>query len=195
MPRKPRELVDEAVYHLFNRGNNRRDLFQEREDFQAFLQELLKAKTKYQVFLYHYCLMTNHYHLLLQIPRGDDLPRLMHQVQLGYARYFKKKYGFIGHLFQERFRSPRIPEESYYLQCGRYIERNPVKAGLVQRAWDYPYSSAAFYALGFRDPLVTPNLYYQDTGRSEGERQASYQKFLLQDEPYGEIIEEALTRV
>jgi len=195
MPRTPRELVDEGVYHLFNRGNNRRNLFQEKEDFQAFLQELFKAKTKFNAALYHYCLMTNHYHLLLQIPRGEDLPRLMHQVQLSYARYFKKKYSFIGRLFQERFRSPRIPGESYYLQCGRYIERNPVKAGLVQKAWDSPYSSAAFYALGSRDPLITPNLYYEETGRSEEERRANYQKFLSLDEPYGEIIEGALTRV
>lgn len=195
MPRKPRELVDDGVYHVFNRGNNRRNLFQEKEDFQAFLQELLRAKRKIQGSLYHYCLMTNHYHLLLQIPRGEDLPRLMHQTQLTYARYFKKRYGFVGHLFQERFRSPRIPKESYYLQCGRYIERNPVTAGMVQKAWEYPYSSAAFYAMGSEDPLLTSNFYYQEMGVSEEERRVNYQKFLSLDEPYGEIIEKALTRV
>lgn len=119
----------------------------------------------------------------------------MHRTQLAYARYFKKKYKFMGHVFQERFRSPRIPEESYYLQCGRYIERNPVKAGLVKDAAGYPWSSAAYYALGEPDALITPNLYYAGMGASTAERQENYQKFLSMDEPYGAIVDQALTRV
>ena len=195
MPRKPRELEDEAIYHVFNRGNNRRELFLATEDYRTFLMLLSQAKTKFQADIFHYCLMTNHFHLLVKVARGENLPRFMHHVQLGYARYFKKKYGSIGHVFQERYRSPRIPEESYYLQCGRYIERNPVAARLVREPGEYPYSSAAFYALGSSDPLITPNLYYQQTGRTQEERQVNYQKFLSVDEPYSEIIEEALLRV
>lgn len=120
---------------------------------------------------------------------------LMHRLQLAYARYFKKTRTFVGHVFQERFRSPRIAEESYYLQCGRYIERNPVKAGLVQEAGEYPYSSAKFYVLGERDPLVTPNPYYGETGSSDEERRRRYREFLMLEEPYSQMLDVALTRV
>jgi len=195
MPRKVRELLDGGIYHIFNRGNDRRKLFQDPEDFRYFLNQLNHAKEELKAVLYHYCLMTNHFHLLLQVVEGGSLPRLMHRAQLAYARYFKKKYKFMGHVFQERFRSPRIPEESYYLQCGRYIERNPVKAGLVKDATEYIWSSAAYYAHGRPDPLVTPNLYYNGMGVSSTERQDNYQKFLSIDEPYSAIVDQALTRV
>ncbi len=123
MPRKPRELVDGGIYHVFNRGNDRRQLFGEPEDYQRFLGDLQRGLTERAAALYHYCLMPNHFHLLLQVQQAPDLPTLMHRLQLGYARYFKKTRAFTGHVFQERFRSPRIAAESYYLQCGRYIVR------------------------------------------------------------------------
>lgn len=195
MPRKPRELTDQGIYHLFNRGNNRKDLFCEENDFQVFLYELSRAKNKFSCSIYHYCLMTDHYHLLVRISKGEDLPRFMHQVQLAYARHFKKKYEFLGHVFQERFRSPRIAEESYYLQCGRYIERNPVKAGIARHPWEYPYSSAGYYALGLPDPLVTPNLYYKSMGNFEDERRKSYREFLSMAEPYDAMVDKVLVQV
>ena len=195
MPRKVRELHDEGIYHVFNRGNDRRDLFQDEEDFHFFLNRLFLEKTLLGTKLYHYSLMTNHFHLLLEVKEGNHLSKLMHKTQLAYARYFKKKYGFVGHVFQERFRSPRIPRESYYLQCGKYIERNPVKAGIVKQAWDYLYSSAAFYCLGKTDPLVTCNLYYEDLGQTQEERQRNYRNLLSIDDPYANIVEEALVQV
>ena len=195
MPRKVRELEDGGIYHVFNRGNDRRDLFQDEKDFEFFLSQLLSVKHQLDSEIYHYCLMTNHFHLLVKVQKGEDLPKLMHRCQLAYARYFKKKYSFVGHVFQERFRSPRIPEESYYLQCGRYIERNPVKAGLVMEAWKYPYSSARVYGLGEKNLLVTPNLYYEEMGNSDEKRRINYQKFLAIDEPYHAIVDVALTKV
>jgi len=119
----------------------------------------------------------------------------MHAFQLNYARYFKRKYQTVGHVFQERFRSPRIPEESYYLQCGRYIERNPVKAGLVTEAAEYLHSSARYYVLGTEDPLITPNVYYAEMGRDVGERKENYRRFLLLDEPYSSMVDAALVKV
>ena len=165
MPRRPRELVDGAIYHVFNRGNDRRILF------------------------------SDHFHLLLKIQKRGDLAKLMHQVQLAYARYFKKTRAFVGHIFQERFRSPRIYEESYYLQCGRYIERNPVKANLVETAAEYVYSSAPFYVLGTKDSLLTPNPYYTQMGKTEKERRQRYQEFLSLDEPYAQMLDTALVKV
>lgn len=194
MPRKPRELSDGGIYHVFNRGNDRKQLFFDEEDFGFFLKCLGTVKTELCLDIYHYCLMSNHFHILLQVTKGQDLPTLMHRVQLRYAQYFKKKYGLIGHVFQERFRSPRIPVESYYLQCGRYIERNPVKAGLVKNPIEYFHSSVRFYALGEENSLVTPNLYYEQMGNTEKERRRHYQEFLSLDDPYASLLEEALAR-
>lgn len=195
MPRRRRELVDEGIYHVFNRGNDRRQLFSEPEDYQCFLNHLGLGISKHSVELYHYCLMPNHFHLLLKIQGANDLPVLMHRVQLAYVRYFKKTRAFVGHVFQDRFRSPRISQESYYLQCGRYIERNPVKAEMVKEAPDYPYSSAAFYVRGGEDPLLTVNPYYLEMGSSEPERQRRYREFLALDEPYAAMVDAALTKV
>lgn len=195
MPRKVRELEDGGIYHVFNRGNDRRNLFQDEEDYQFFLSRLLLVKQEFGSEIYHYCLMTNHFHMLMRIKKGNDLSKLMHRSQLAFARYFKKKYEFIGHVFQERFRSPKIHEESYFLQCGRYIERNSVRAGLVKDPWQYPYSSARFYGLGKTDSLVTPNPYYEELGSSDEERKTAYRKFLSIEEPYGAIVDLALTKV
>ena len=137
MPRKVRQLCDGGIYHVFNRGNDRRQLFADPDDFKAFLSRVLDLKLELSVEVIHYCLMNNHFHFLLRVVNGQDLIKFMHRLQLGYVQYFKKKYSFVGHVFQERFRSPLINGESYYLQCGRYIERNPVKAGVVKLAWEY----------------------------------------------------------
>jgi len=153
------------------------------------------VKTELNADLYHYCLMTNHFHLLIQITKAETLSKLMHRIQLSYARYFKRKYSFVGHVFQERFRSPRIPEESYYLQCGRYIERNPVKAGLVKDSSQYEWSSASYYASGKLNLLITPNLYYQEMGLTPEQRQLNYRRFLSVDEPYSQLVDEMLIRV
>ena len=194
MPRKVRELENGGIYHVYNRGNNRRNLFRDAKDFETFRRLWLKAKERYAFWVYHYCWMSNHYHILLKIGRGKDLGRLLHWVQLGYARYFKKRYKISGRFFQERYRSPRIPEESYYLQCGRYIERNPVKAKKVVRAEDYCYSSAGYYVEGRKDPLLTENLYYQEMGKSAEERRKNYKAFVRIDEPYSELISDQLLK-
>lgn len=195
MPRRPRELEDGGIYHLFNRGNNRMELFGADRDYRTFLDLVREAKKRFPADIFHYCVMPNHFHFLLRISRGLDLPRWMHRIQLGYARYFMKLHGFVGHVFQQRFRSPRIAEESYYLQCGRYIERNPVKAGLVKEAADYRYSSARFYVRGETDELVTPNVYYEEMGETDAARKENYRKFLAIDEPYGAIVDRVLAKV
>ena len=194
MPRKPREFTAGGIYHVFNRGNNRRTIFEERQDYECFLKILKAGQDRERVALFHYCLMSNHYHLLMRSEEAESLPRYMHWVQLGYVRYYKKKHKTTGHIFEERYRSPRILEESYYLQCGRYIERNPVKAQMALRAEDYPYSSAAYYVKGKRDVLVTENLYYQGLGKSQEERRKSYKTFIRFDEPYAGLISDQLLK-
>lgn len=195
MPRKPRELENSGIYHVYARGNNRQKIFRDEKDFETYQDIVLKVKERYTFEIYHYCLMTNHYHFLIRVHLGKDLPRIMHLVQLKYTKYYKKRYGYYGHLFQGRFRSPRIEEESYYLQCGRYIERNPLKAKLVREAWGYEYSSAAYYVLGRTNRLITENIYYEGMGKTGEERQVAYQKFVSLDDPYTKIVEDYLNRV
>jgi putative transposase len=195
MPRKVRQLCDGGIYHVFNRGNDRRQLFADPDDFKAFLSRVLDLKLELSVEVIHYCLMNNHFHFLLRVVNGQDLIKFMHRLQLGYVQYFKKKYSFVGHVFQERFRSPLINGESYYLQCGRYIERNPVKAGVVKLAWEYKWSSAGFYCLGESNLLITPNNYYHSLGFDDHARQEEYRKFLAVEEPYRQIVDEALLKL
>ena len=95
MPRKKRELEDGGIYHIFNRGNDRMALFQEPSDRGFFLSQFLKNKIIYNIKIHHYCLMQNHFHFLLSVTKGEDLPKFMHACQLAYARYFKKKYDFV----------------------------------------------------------------------------------------------------
>ncbi len=194
MPRRPRVLVDGGIYHVFNRGNNRHDLFCDQEDAGIFLSYLYEIKQELGASIYHYCLMTNHFHFLMKVERGEDLSKVMHRAQLGYARYFKRKYKFVGHVFQERFRSPLIDREAYYLQCGRYIERNPVKADMVKNAWDYEWTSATYYALGEKDGMITPNPYYEGMGKDAASRQESYRSFLAIEDAYSKLIDEALIK-
>ena len=194
MPREPRELTDGGIYHVYNRGNNKIDLFHEEDDYSFFLNKLLEVKNDIDLKIYHYCLMKNHFHILLQIHKGEDLPKCMHRTQLSYALYHKDKYTFVGHVFQERFRSPRISEESYYLQCGRYIEQNPVKAGYVKNASQYNWSSASYYTHGKDNPLITPNMYYHDLDRSAAERQKKYREYLFLKDPYSSLINQALKK-
>jgi putative transposase len=195
MPRKPRELIENGIYHVYNRGNNRQRLFWDDEDFLKYLNLLKELKDKFSIKIFHYCLMSNHVHLLIQISTHESLHQFMHGLQLKYTRYYKDKYKFVGHLYQGRYRSPRISEESYYLQCGRYIERNPVKARMVQFAENYRYSSAKYYACGESNDLLTENLYYGQMGRNDEERREGYRWFLKIDEPYADMIDEALNRV
>lgn len=194
MPRKQRMLVDGGIYHIFNRGNNRRTLFEHSGDFSAFLTLVAEAKAKFACKIHHYCLMSNHFHFLIKIANAQSLPGFMHWLQLGYARYYKREKEYLGHVFQERYRSPWIPKESYYLQCGRYIERNPVKAGMVKAAENYRYSSARYYVNGVADKLITRNLYYDGMGNTEEEKRRAYKKFVEIEEPYSDMITRCLTQ-
>jgi hypothetical protein len=101
--------------------------------------------------------MDNHVHLLVWLPRGGDMARFMQQVNLTYSLYFKKTYGYCGHLWRDRFQSKLIEHDSYLLQCGYYIETNPVRAGIAAEPERYEFSSYRFYCYGQDDKLVTCN--------------------------------------
>ena len=192
MPRPPRQLVDGGYYHLIARGNNRLFVLALAEGFVSFTHLLGQGKAKYPAQLFHYCLMTNHLHLLLRIDQGADLPKFMQFLLLGYSRWYRTHTNYTGHLWQGRYKSPRIAEESYLFECGRYIERNPLRAGVVQQAEAYPWSSYRHYALGEQNPLVDEDPYYLSLGPDGPTRQQRYRDFVKLEGPYDGLVDHAL---
>src|SRR5579859_4324221 len=159
MPRTPRrfELSENICYHVINRGHNRETVFRDDADRLAFLKRLGEYKTRFQFQLFHSCLRDNHFHLVLRPHAPRDLPRLMAGLLRSYVHYYHKRYRFVGHLWQGRFKSPAVQADPYLLSCGRYVERNSVAARLVKSPWDYRWSSCRAVALGEADALVDEN--------------------------------------
>lgn len=152
MPRRAREKSASDIYHVMLRGINQQTIFECEEDNQKFLQTLKahKAISKYEV--YAYCLMGNHAHLLLKV-NGEDLPTIFKRIGGSYVYWYNWKYHRVGHLFQDRFKSEPIEDETYFLTALRYIHQNPVKAGLCQKVNEYTYTSYHDYIVG-NDNLV-----------------------------------------
>lgn len=139
MARKNRKWFPGAIYHIMARGNYRQNIFKDDEDFKVFLVLMQDAKTKYGFKLHAYCLMTNHYHLLLETEQ-TEIWKIMKRINQIYAAYYNEKYRLTGHLFQGRYKSCLVENDSYFLQTSRYIHLNPVKAKMVPRAEAYPWS-------------------------------------------------------
>jgi hypothetical protein len=108
----------------------------------------------YEVAILHYCLMPNHVHLLVQVEKAAHLPKFMQGILQVYAHHFKKQYEEVGFVFQNRYKSNLIENDSYLLECGRYIERNPLRAMLTEDLFTYPWSSFSFYAKGIDDGII-----------------------------------------
>ena len=192
MARAARQLVDHGYYHIISRGNNAMPLFNIENGFAMFKFILFESKKKFTWKLHHYCLMPNHVHLLAQMEKGSQLPLLMHSILLGYSRWYHKKTSYIGYLWQGRYKSPLIDKESYMLECGRYIERNPVRAKLAQTPQDYSWSSYCHYALGQKDPIIDEDPYYREFGIDLIERRKKYVEFVSFEGPYDKIVDESL---
>ncbi|MCD7745236.1 MAG: transposase [Lachnospiraceae bacterium] len=154
MGRRKREWYPGAIYHLMARGNRHQKIYGDRADFEYFLVLMEEVKKRYSYEVHSYCLMTNHFHLLLET-KDIEIWRIMKWLMQVYAQYYNIKYGFDGHLFQGRYRSCLVEDDAYFLQTSRYIHLNPVKAKMVDHPEDYEWSS--YQALiGMRDrPCVT----------------------------------------
>lgn len=192
MPRKPRILTESGVYHIITRGNNRQDLFRAERDYLAYLDLIGSLRSVHPFDLYHYCLMTSHVHLVIRFYNQEALQKVMQRVNVKYAKSYCKSYSYQGHVFQDRFKSLPIEKDSYLLECGRYVERNPLKAGLVKDLRDYLWSSYLFYAEGKPDSLVTVNPLYQALANQPDERRRMYREYVLVDRPYEQLIDEGL---
>ena len=192
MPRAKRLLYDKAIFHIVQRGHNKDRIFKTDNDYIAFKETIRKYKKKFAFSLYHYCLMPNHIHMLIQVEKGDELPKIIQGITQTYSYYYRKKYTCSGYVYQNRYKSFHIESDSYLLECGRYIERNPLRACIVRNISDYIWSSYNFYANGDFDDIITENPLYAELGKTPQERKASYQRYILETRPYEKLIDKVI---
>jgi putative transposase len=159
---------------VIQRGNNRQPIVVDREDREMLLGLIGEHAARLQVALHAYVLMDNHFHLLATPSTVDGLPQWMQAVGRRYVRYFNDRHGRSGTLWEGRYRSTLIQTDRYFLACMAYIDLNPVRAGMVADARDYPWSSHGHYA-GLRgDKLITPHPLYWSLGNTPFAREAAY---------------------
>ena len=178
MPRTARIAPKEFVYHVLTRGNNRQVIFKGEDDYLKYIEIIEKYKEKYLFQLYHYVLMTNHVHLVIEPSQaGGELYQIMKGINLSYAQHFKNKYKYTGHFWQDRFKSIIVSNDEYLLACGSYVELNPVRARMVKEPKEYRWSSYMANAYGKKDDLVDGHVIYGTLFSDENIRK-EYRKFV-----------------
>lgn len=174
MARLPRLTVPGYPHHIIQRGNNRQAIFASAADYQFLLDLLEENARKFGVDIHAYVLMGNHFHLLATPETTNALPQMMQAMGRRYVRHFNDTQGRSGTLWEGRYKSTLIQTERYLLACMAYIDLNPVRAGMVAQAQDYPWSSDAHY-IGLRtDRLITPHALYWELGNTPFAREAAY---------------------
>ena len=142
MARSARKISQTGIYHVVMRGVNHQNIFIDREDYNFFLRILYRiAKTDCLCDIFAYALMSNHFHILVDIPKDTEIGKVIKSLASKYAIYFNERHGRDGHLFQERFKSEPCEDENYFITLLRYIHQNPLKAGIVKRVDNYEYTS------------------------------------------------------
>lgn len=174
MPRPPRLVLPGQPLHLIQRGNNRSTLFRSPEEYRRYQQVLQDASVRAACAIHAFVLMTNHVHLLVTPAAACGPARLMQAIGRQYVRWFNDRHQRTGTLWEGRYRSTLIDSDHYLLTCSRYIELNPVRAGLVERPEEYPWSSFRHNAYGAPNSLVTPHPLYDALGSAPEERQLAY---------------------
>jgi len=190
MPRRQRLVLSESYHHVLTRGNDRKRIFSKPADYLVFLSIIRKYLEKFHISITNYCLMPNHLHLLIFVEEGGDLSKFMKAILQVYANYHRKEYDSTGFLYQNRFKSLLIEEESYLIECARYIERNPLRAGLVEDIFAWLWSSFSYYAKGIKDGIINKeNLAFTAMASSNKARQEAYVRYVLQEKPYEQILD------
>ena len=196
MARPIRICIPETPLHVVQRGNNRQACFHHRNDYIRYLGYLDKASRRYDVRVHAYALMTNHVHLLITPGTEDGASRMMQSLGSSYVRAFNRIYDRSGTLWEGRFRSFPVAEERYLFACYRYIEMNPVLAGIVASPDDYPWSSFRANAMESPNAILQPRREWTSLGKSRKERCAAYRHFfdtVLDTEVIAEIRASLMT--
>ncbi len=187
MPRRARLSLPGIPWHIIQRGNNRSVCFHAEADYQFYLHYLKEFADRFGCAVHAYVLMTNHVHLLLTPGREESAGLLMKHLGQRYVQYVNRTYRRTGTLWEGRFRSCLTQSEDYVLACQRYIELNPVRAGMVLKPQDYRWSSYHANGLGRGNGLLTPHEEYRRLGRADAERREAYRAL------FRAHVDEALT--
>lgn len=176
MPRRARLALPGVPFHLIQRGNNRQICFFADEDYRFYLGWLAESAEKTGCHIHAYVLMTNHVHLLVSADRAEAPGAMMKSLGQRYVQYVNRVYRRSGTLWEGRFRSCPIQEEPYLFGCQRYIELNPVRAGMVEHPGDYRWSSYRANGHGENNALIRPHVLYEALGLDAPSRQAAYRE-------------------
>lgn len=176
MPRKPRFYLPGTPAHVVQRGHCRQAVFSGDSDYRAYLRWLAEGAVKHCCAIHAYVLMTNHVHLLVTPASSEAIALTLQYVGRRYVPYINHAYDRSGTLWEGRHKGCIIDSERYLFACMRYIEMNPVRAGMVARAGDYRWSSHASNAGGCPDELIVPHALYNSLGDTPGERRLRYRE-------------------
>lgn len=180
MPREARKhiIAPGILYHIVVRGNNKKRIFRAIRDYRKLLSILRETKEKLPFYLYTYSLMPNHYHFEVET-KDISISKIMHQINNSYVKHFRRRYGGVGHLFQERYFASVIAKDVYLWEVGRYIDLNAPRAGLVEKPEDYPWSSHSIYCQQeYNDVLVDRDLFLSYLNEDQQKARLSYLKFV-----------------
>ena len=197
MARQARMVLADWPHHIIQRGHNRQPVFQSPEDFQYYLTNLAEWKQTLGCRVYAYCLMTNHVHLIVDPgPKAAHLARLMKRVAGRHTRYANERTGRSGALWEGRYKSSPIDTDAYLLACTRYVELNPVRAGMVERPEAYPWSSYRAHVGAESVAWLDMDPGYLGLGATPAERHARYAQWVSEGIPTGEweLIRRAIQR-
>lgn len=183
MARPPRLQAPGTVHHLIARGNERREVFRDDADREDYLQRIARYRERFGIRLYAYCLMPNHVHLAVE-QGATSLSAFMHALQSSYTQRFNRRHCRVGHLFQGRFKSFLVDCDRYFLALVRYIHENPVKAGMVQDAKSYLWSSDRFFRNGACPPWLDLDRALALLGQTKREAMLRYRE-LMNDQESG----------
>lgn len=173
-----------AFYHVTSRGNERKTIFRNNKDRERFLTYLESSHQRYGALVHVYCLMDNHYHLLLETPRGN-LSQILHHINGAYTTYFNLRHNRSGHLFQGRYQAILVEKDAYGEELSRYIHLNPVRVGLVKTPQEYRWSSYGYYIGEKKEPPWLTTAWILGYWGGPGRR--AYRK-------YREFVEEGLSK-
>ncbi|MFI4941468.1 MAG: transposase [Burkholderiales bacterium] len=190
MPRRPRIKLADIPQHLVQRGVNREPCFFAEEDYHCYLHWLEEAAADWRCAIHAYVLMTNHVHLLVTPETPEGLAKLMQSVGRRYVQYINRVYRRSGTLWEGRFKSSAIQTEEYLLLCQRYIELNPVRAGMVNDPAQYRWSSYRHNGLGQDERRLTHHALYESLGQDHVSRLSAYRELFrseLDDEAMADI--------
>ncbi len=177
MARLPRFILPGQPQHIIQRGNNRQPIFAADGDYQFFRDALAEAAAKHQLAIHAYVWMTNHIHLLATPGQPDSIGKVFQSAGRRYVQYFNQTYQRTGTLWEGRYRATVVDSDRYLLTLMRYIELNPVRAGMVALPEEYPWSSHARHARGeggLNSDWLTPHPLYSGLGSHPENRQRAY---------------------